>query len=282
MIMHCFMAIKTPRIPLLLLGLMLLQSFSVIAQQADTSALVRVGFFHKVGDSLKAYIKEPLAPKPLQWKAVVIPTALITYGTLAVTTSWFDDVNLLGRRWASGTEDPNQRTSIDDYTEYAGAAAVLGLNIAGVRGKHNIVDAGILYTSSIAIAHVFTIPTKRITREARPDSSDLLSFPSGHTSTAFVGAEFLRQEYKGVSPWIGAGGYAVAVLTGALRMYNNKHWFSDVVAGAGVGILSTRLSYFLYPKLKNAILGKSAPLTTMLVPSYQGGIVGVYLVHQFQ
>jgi membrane-associated phospholipid phosphatase len=269
------------KIRLVVLGILLWHPCPGLAQEADTPAIVRVNFIHKVGDSVNAYLKEPIAPKPLQWKAVVIPTVLITYGTVAVTTNWFDDVNLLGRRWASGTEDPNQRTSIDDYTEYAGAAAVLGFNIAGLRGKHNIVDAGILYTASIAVAHVFTIPTKRITREARPDSSDLLSFPSGHTSTAFVGAEFLRQEYKHISPWIGAGGYAVAILTGALRMYNNKHWFSDVVAGAGVGILSTRLSYYLYPKLKNVILGKKAPGTTLILPTYQGGMVGVLLVRRF-
>ena len=112
MIMYRSLAIKMPGIRSLLLGTILLQSISSIAQQADTAGLVRVGVLHKVGDSLKAYIKEPLAPKPLQWKAVVVPTVLITYGTLAVTTNWFDDVNLLGRRWASGTaQDAGRRRS---------------------------------------------------------------------------------------------------------------------------------------------------------------------------
>jgi membrane-associated phospholipid phosphatase len=43
----------------------------------------------------------------------------------------------------------------------------------------------------------------------------------------------------------------MAATTGYLRMYNNKHWFGDVVAGAGVGILSAKFSYWLFEKLNN-------------------------------
>jgi membrane-associated phospholipid phosphatase len=45
----------------------------------------------------------------------------------------------------------------------------------------------------------------------------------------------------------------MATATGFLRMYNDKHWFSDVMAGAGIGILSTKIAYWLYPLLKNVI-----------------------------
>jgi membrane-associated phospholipid phosphatase len=91
-----------------------------------------------------------------------------------------------------------------------------------------------MYAMSLGLANIVVMPVKHWTAERRPDSSDLLSFPSGHTATAFVSAEFLRQEYKHLSPWITTGGYAMAVLTGYLRMYNNKHWLSDVAAGAGI------------------------------------------------
>ena len=76
----------------------------------------------------------------------------------------------------------------------------------------------------------------------RPDGRGLNSFPSGHTFTAFVGAEMLRLEYGQEYPAIAVAGYAVATLTGALRIYNNRHWASDVLAGASVGILSVQLS----------------------------------------
>jgi membrane-associated phospholipid phosphatase len=87
----------------------------------------------------------------------------------------------------------------------------------------------------------------------RPDGSSNNSFPSGHTANAFMGAEFLYQEYKDVSPWYGIAGYVVATGTGLFRMYNNRHWFSDVVAGAGFGILSTKVAYWIYPWMKEKI-----------------------------
>jgi len=114
----------------------------------------------------------------------------------------------------------------------------------------------------------------------RPDSSNRLSFPSGHTAQAFISAEFLRQEYKDISPWIGVAGYAVAVGTGFLRRYNNKHWLNDVIAGAGVGILSTHLSYWLYPKIKSTFLGKWNG-NPMVAPTHQNRSFGYGMVHQF-
>ena len=78
----------------------------------------------------------------------------------------------------------------------------------------------------------------------------LFRSPSGHTATAFAGAELLRLEYKEVSPWYGFAGYVVATATGTLRVLNNRHWVSDVVAGAGFGILSARLSYLIFNSIK--------------------------------
>jgi hypothetical protein len=48
------------------------------------------------------------------------------------------------------------------------------------------------------------------------------------------------QEYKDVSIWYGISGYVVATGTGFFRMYNDRHWLTDVAAGAGIGILCTK------------------------------------------
>jgi membrane-associated phospholipid phosphatase len=98
---------------------------------------------------------------------------------------------------------------------------------------------------------------KRATGVTRPDGTNALSFPSGHTATAFASAEFMRMEYKDVSPWYGIAGYAAAATTGYLRMYNNRHWLGDVLAGAGIGILSTQAAYFLYPKITSLLRKKT-------------------------
>ena len=78
-----------------------------------------------------------------------------------------------------------------------------------------------------------------------PDGSTRNSFPSGHTATAFMTATMLHKEYGHRSPWYSIGGYTLATLTGVTRQLNNRHWMSDVMVGAGIGILATEFGYFL-------------------------------------
>ena len=95
---------------------------------------------------------------------------------------------------------------------------------------------------------------KKTTKIERPDGSNNDSFPSGHTAMAFMGAEFLYQEYKDVSIWYGVSGYVIASATGVLRIYNNKHWLTDVATGAGIGILGTKVAYWVQPYITKYIL----------------------------
>jgi membrane-associated phospholipid phosphatase len=76
-----------------------------------------------------------------------------------------------------------------------------------------------------------------ISRE-RPDHSDDNSFPSGHTSTAFQGASFIHLRYGFFK---GLPAYAAATFVGLSRVYADKHFLSDVVAGAALGTLSSCL-----------------------------------------
>ena len=63
---------------------------------------------------------------------------------------------------------------------------------------------------------------------------------------AFMAATMLHKEYGTTrSPWYSIGGYTVATAAAVSRMLNNKHWLSDVMVGAGIGILSTEVGYFL-------------------------------------
>lgn len=133
----------------------------------------------------------------------------------------------------------------DDYMQYAPAAVMLGMKFAGVKGRSSW---GRMLTSDAFSALLMggVVNTlKQTTHVVRPDGSDDHSFPSGHTATAFMTATMLTKEYGDKSPWIGIGAYSVASATGLMRMANNKHWLSDVMTGAGIGILSTEFGYYL-------------------------------------
>ena len=136
------------------------------------------------------------------------------------------------------------KTEIDNYTQFFGPVMATGLKIAGVEGRS---DWGRYLTStamSYGIMALFVNSIKYTAKEMRPDGSTRNSWPSGHTATAFVGATILHKEYGLTrSPWYSVAGYGVATATGVMRVLNNRHWVSDVLSGAGVGIMSGELAY---------------------------------------
>ena len=225
---------------------------------------------------------KPIVSQPLSVRSVLLPSAMILYGAFTINSKGLKKINEEVRAavWEDRANGAGRTIKLDNYTLLAPAAAVYGLNLAGIRGRHNFVDRSMVYAMSNLIGSGITSSVKRMTGVMRPDSSNRLSFPSGHTSKAFIAAEFMRQEYKHRSPWYGVAGYAMAVGTGFLRMYNNKHWLNDVVAGAGVGIISTRVSYWLYPKIKSALFPRYKGATVVL-PLYQEGSYGIGVMHQF-
>lgn len=149
-----------------------------------------------------------------------------------------------------GFNPTRKLTSIDDYTQYIPAAAVFAMDAAGLKGKNKPQQQFLLYALGNVTATVIVQPMKRIIGRERPNKSDFHSFPSGHTSTAFVAAELLHQEYGHYSPWISIAGYATAATTGYLRMYNNQHWLGDVLAGAAIGMASTKFIYWMKGRIK--------------------------------
>lgn len=133
----------------------------------------------------------------------------------------------------------------DDYLQYLPVMAMLGMKIGGVQGRSSwgrmiVSDA---FSALIMAGTVNVMKVK--TNVMRPDGSNSHSFPSGHTATAFMAATMMSKEYGGRSPWYSIGAYSIATATGLTRMANNKHWLSDVLVGAGVGIISTELGYYL-------------------------------------
>jgi len=215
----------------------------------------------------------------LDYRHLIAPTIFIGYGIVSLESDGLKQLNF-STRDELGEHQPKHIT-LDNYTQYAPGAMVYGLHAGGIKGKHNFRDRTIIYATSQLISAAFVLPLKHIVKEERPDGSNNLSFPSGHTATAFSSAQFMFREYKDTNFWLSISGYSLAVFTGVYRTVNDKHWVSDVVAGAGFGILSTELAYWLFPKIHGLLTGKEKKTATLVMPYYQNKGFGIGLVQNF-
>ncbi|MFE3872411.1 phosphatase PAP2 family protein [Flavobacterium sp. ZS1P70] len=213
-------------------------------------------------------------------KQLIIPAALITYGIIGIGNDQLESFNDQIKEEVK--ENIDKKFTIDDFSQYLPLASVYGLSAIGIKGKNNFRDKTIIVATSYLIMGIAVNSLKRTLKVERPDGSGFNSFPSGHTATAFMGAELVYQEYKDVSIWYGISGYLVATGTGAFRLYNNKHWLTDVVAGAGIGILSAKAAYWLYPSINRLLASKKQTnKKTAVIPYYDGKQVGFGLVSTF-
>lgn len=213
------------------------------------------------------------------YKALIIPASLIGYGTLSLYNDKLTNGDASIR---NNINSDNEKTfPLDEGTQSLAFLSVYGLNLFGVKGKNNFKDRSIVLATAYLIMGSSVTVLKRTTHRQRPNQTGFISFPSGHTATAFMGAEFLYQEYKDVSPWYGVSGYFIAAGTGYLRMYNNKHWFSDVVAAAGIGILSTKIAYWVQPFFKDLFSKKQTATKTAVVPYYNKNEMGLAMSMSF-
>ncbi|MEP6748535.1 MAG: phosphatase PAP2 family protein [Bacteroidota bacterium] len=233
-------------------------------------------------DTLPAVINwnTPASKKIFPYTSFILPATLVVYGVTSLSVKPLGSINQKIKEEVYTERSSAAKIHIDNYLQYSPALAVYALNLAGIQGKNNFRDRSMIYGLSELIMSSTVFTVKKFAGETRPDGTDKYSFPSGHTANAFAAAEFMRQEYKDISPWYGVAGYAMAAATGYLRMYNNRHWMSDVAAGAGVGIISTKLAYWIYPAIKRKLF-KNKEVSTMVMPSYQNGSIGLGMVHHF-
>lgn len=140
---------------------------------------------------------------------------------------------------------PGFHNSFDDYLQYAPAGLAVGLKAAGYESRSSWTRMLVSDAFSVGIMAATVNGIKYTVSRPRPDGSRNNSFPSGHTATAFMSASILHKEYGWRSPWFSIGGYTAAALTGVSRLMNNKHWMTDVMAGAAIGIGSVHLGYYL-------------------------------------
>lgn len=134
-----------------------------------------------------------------------------------------------------------------------------GLYLAGVVTKDRKMEhAALMSAKSMVFSTVFYVTTKQLIRRQRPLYTDYpynfkppfsggkeyTSFPSGHSNTIFTLATALALEYKH-KKWVPPLAYSIATLTALSRLYDNRHWSSDVWMGAAIGHFVTRALYYV-------------------------------------
>ena len=214
-----------------------------------------------------------------KYKSLIIPTALIGYGVVGLVSPSLKDINNSVKN--EFKEHDDKKVNWDDYAQYSTFLSVYALNGLGIHGKNNFKDRTIVLATAYLLMGGSVNIIKKTSKVTRPDGSDTRSFPSGHTATAFMGAEFLHQEYKDVSDWYGITGYVVAASTGLFRMQNERHWLTDVATGAGIGILSTKVAYWIHPLIKRTIFKDTDKRNGMVMPFYNGREYGLGLSMRF-
>lgn len=198
-----------------------------------------------------------------EWlQATAVP--LLLFGGSAATWGERKAVRELRNRYI-----PSFRHHYDDYLQYAPAVTVIGLNMAGVKGKNHPTRTLVSYAFSAAIMGLVVNSIKYTAKVERPDGSSNNSFPSGHTANSFMNATLLHKEYGQYRhPIYSVAAYSLATATAVGRQLNNRHWISDVLAGAGIGLISTQLGYLIADKIyKDRQL--NPPLNQFRLPSTQ-------------
>jgi membrane-associated phospholipid phosphatase len=117
-----------------------------------------------------------------------------------------------------------------DILQYVIPATAGGLTL-GYKDYRGTLQFG----ESFAVTEAVTYGLKYTVDETRPNGGSQ-SFPSGHTSVSFCGAEFIRKRYG----WeLGIPAYAAASFVAYSRVEANEHYPHDVIAGAAIGMLSS-------------------------------------------
>ncbi len=186
----------------------------------------------------------------ISFKHLFIPSTFVAYGFLRNVIHPIKNLDESNRN-AIISKNPDFHSSVDNYLQWAPTTSLLLMDAARMKMEHPFKQQMLLHLMSLSAMGGSVLIIKKLTNQYRPDSSEQNTFPSGHTATAFVGAEMLHQELKHTHPVLSYSGYVFATATGIYRMYNNKHWLSDVIAGAGFGILSTKASYWIFEKVSS-------------------------------
>lgn len=192
---------------------------------------------------------------PSRWKKA-------DYGTFAMVAGTTAGLYFADREVHDRAQKNRNKTTDDlaDVGEVFGDGAYLAgftlahYGIGWAFGDDRSKRTALLSLESLALSGLFTAGLKGAFHRHRPDTgkdydtfdgpgfstdADELSFPSGHTTSAFSVATVLATEYR-ETPLVAVAAYGAATLAGLSRINDDEHWASDVFAGAAIGYFTAK------------------------------------------
>jgi membrane-associated phospholipid phosphatase len=159
--------------------------------------------------------------------------AALGFGAAGAVHPWDDDVKgkLKGVAPIKAASDLSNLYG-SSYFNIPATACLWAFGRATRREELRAVSSDLL--RSLLLTQATAGPIKVTVRRRRPDNSDRRSFPSGHTANAFAVAGVMQRRY---GPYVGVPLFAAGAVVGVVRMHDNHHFLSDVVAGAALGTL---------------------------------------------
>ena len=137
------------------------------------------------------------------------------------------------------------RNRLDDYMQFSPFIAAYTFEWFGMKPQTDWKNRTAIMLKGQILNLGLVYILKKAINETRPDGTSY-SFPSGHTANVFAGATLLSMEYGKEYKWVPYVAYTVASGVGVMRITNNKHYISDVLFGAGLGILSMKVAYWTH------------------------------------
>lgn len=207
------------------------------------------GKYNKSGNLL--IMQNENTERYLRPSTLIVPTSFLLYGCLKPAIkgiqNFDDDIKAQAL-----SHYPNFKTYADDYLMWVPSAALYTLKAFNVPTKHSFKEQLIIEAGSIIITGGVGLVMRKISGNMEVYNKEGTKFPSGHTANAFRAAEIFHQELKDTRKVLSYAGYVVAAGVGTFRILHRNHLFTEVIAGAGLGILSTKLTYWIFEKVQHS------------------------------
>lgn len=194
------------------------------------------------------------ATRPLHWQAKDYKRLGIVVGTAGLLMAGDYEIKQFFQRNQTKTLSSGVR-QIEPFGNAYSPYLIVGMYLAGVvTKKRDLEHASLMTAKSLVISTLLYTATKVVIRRQRPSFGDNpfnyhppfsgdkqhTSFPSGHMLTVTTVATALSEIYGEKHPWVPWVAYGIAGLTGVSRLYDNRHWSSDVWIGASLGYFVTK------------------------------------------